>query len=51
MALQSFRRRSSDDDAPALVVDSNVALFGMVVASVLILWAINRGFRGFVVNS
>lgn len=50
MALQSFRRRSDEDQALP-VVDSNTALFGMVVASVVVLWAINRGFRGFVVNS
>lgn len=47
---QILRRRESTDVEPA-TFDTNAAVFAMVAGSVLALWAINRGFRGFTVSA
>lgn len=55
MGIQALRRRTGSDDTPdsGLITEwsTNTALFAMVIGAVGLLWAINRGFRGFVINT
>ncbi len=46
---QLLRRR--DAAVEPVAFDTNHAVFAMVAGSVLALWAINRGFRGFTVSA